>query len=553
MVQMAVVLSDKVALLRKILEVEHKNGYSDQAVIGGLDVFLRRWAGSLREGIKDQAHLRRFNELGVATPGYASLSREQRRDWVGGMHEWLDGAGGSSGKDVTVSAPVRRAVAPKSKPQVADTAPGLDSSIINVSGISGASVARFSRLGVKTIRDLLYFFPRRHLDYSQRKTIAELAPGVEQTVVATVWEARKVRLGKGWGAEATVGDETGNMRAVWFNQPYLAMRMPVNGHVIFSGRVDLYKGGKVFQSPEWELMEGGDLVHTGRLVPVYPLTQGLWSRPVRKLVKEVVDRWVVRVRDFLPEETRKRCNLLALPQAISQAHYPDSQERKDEARQRLAFDELLLLQLGVVARKREWQSIAGLAFQVECPEVGRFLSCLPFELTSAQRRAWQEIIGDLGKSSPMSRLLEGDVGSGKTVVATAGLLLAVANGCQAALMAPTEILAEQHFATLCRLMSGCGTASGDGQCLRTFTGVLARPLTMGLLTGSMGQKEKGEVQRAIAAGEVDIVLGTHALIQKGVVFKKLGLVVVDEQHRFGVEQRSALRQKGFNPHMLVMT
>jgi ATP-dependent DNA helicase RecG len=268
------------------------------------------------------------------------------------------------------------------------------------------------------------------------------------------------------------------------------------------------------------------------------------------LVKRVVDQWAWRVSDFIPPGVRARCHLLELPQAIAQAHYPDNELLKDRARERLAFDELFLLQLGVLARKRNWQEgQPGNPFKVEGQIVEKFLHSLLFTLTGAQQRVLREIMADLEKPKPMSRLLQGEVGSGKTVVAAAALLAAVGSGYQGALMAPTEILAEQHFSSLCQLLSG---GEGEGY-LRRCLGILPRPINVSLLIGGLPPKEKQVLQSQIREGEADIVVGTHALIQKGVEFRRLGLAVVDEQHRFGVLQRSELRQKGFNPHVLVMT
>jgi ATP-dependent DNA helicase RecG len=270
-------------------------------------------------------------------------------------------------------------------------------------------------------------------------------------------------------------------------------------------------------------------------------------------MKEVVDRWAWQLTDFLPPELRQRLGLLELPQAISQAHYPDDEAGKDKARTRLAFDELFLLQLGVMGRKRGWQeSRPGVPFDVDVPLCETFIKSLPFELTAAQQKVLGEILADLRQPRPMCRLLQGEVGSGKTVVAAAALLVAAANGYQGAFMAPTEILAEQHFATICGLLARLGAQEGEGY-MRSYAGLLSRPLRVALLIGDIKQAGKRQLREEIQAGTIDIIIGTHALVQKGVAFRQLGLAVVDEQHRFGVEQRSALREKGFNPHMLVMT
>ncbi|MBA7628515.1 ATP-dependent DNA helicase RecG [subsurface metagenome] len=271
-------------------------------------------------------------------------------------------------------------------------------------------------------------------------------------------------------------------------------------------------------------------------------------------MKEVIDRWAWQIADFLPPQLKERCNLLELPQAISQAHYPEDEAVKAQARVRLAFDELFILQLGVLSRKRNWQeSQSASPFSVEASVLDAFLQSLPFKLTAAQQKVLKELLADLQKPQPMSRLLQGEVGSGKTVVATAALLMAAANGYQGAFMAPTEILAEQHFATICQLLSRVGHLEREEDYLCSYSGLLPRPLTVALLIGDISQVRKQELQQYILDGDVDIVIGTHALIQKGVEFQRLGLAVVDEQHRFGVTQRSALRQKGLRPHVLVMT
>jgi len=524
--------------LRKILQLEQTRGYSNLAVIGGLDRYLH---GCLE---KTEATEQVLFLKEVCSPGfsYAALSENERKEWVERVLQQL----------------AKVDVASKQPTGVPSLAKGsLDSPITILKGISSALATRFAKLGVNTVEDMLYFFPRRHLNYSQRVPISKLEPGIEQTTVASIWETREVKLGSRKGTEATVADETGNIRVVWFNQPYLAKRLRTNAQIVLSGKVSEYppRSGKlVFESPEWELLESEDLIHTGRLVPLYPLTEGLNPRRVRKLVKEVVAQWSAQLVDFLPQEIRDHRSLVDLPQAIEQAHYPDSEQRKDEARKRLAFDEFFLIQLGVLARKREWQKgQRGNPFQIDHPLLERFLSSLPFDLTPAQQKVLGEILSDLEKSQPMCRLLQGEVGSGKTVVATAVLLVAVANGHQGALMAPTEILAEQHFHNISTLLSKVGPPEGEKGPLLSYTSLLPHPFTIALLIGSLSQGEKHRIQQLIRQEEVDLVIGTHALIQKEVDFKRLGLVVVDEQHRFGVLQRSALRQKGFNPHVLVMS
>jgi len=540
--------------LRKILNLECKKGYADSAVIGGLDKFLHHWSGQAVSLINSSQLVNRFYELHLNNSNYASLDKKQRENWINSLLDFLNELENTERHKSEIKPdPVLVKRPSKARKRTPATASSIDSAISVIKGMTPSMISKFHKLGVKTARDLLYFFPRRHLDYSQKKSISQLEVGEEQTIIANVWQSQVVVLGGRRSTEAIVGDETGNIRVVWFNNPYMVKTLATNKRVAISGRVNLFNGQKVFESPEWELLEDKELVHTGRMVPIYPLTQGLRSRQVRRLMKEVVDQYTQQVEDFLPLEVRQRCSLLELSQAINQAHYPENETMKNRARTRLAYDELFLLQLGVLSRKRNWQeSQPGVSVVPETSVLSRFIKSLPFKLTSAQHRVLQEVLADLQGPRPMSRLLQGEVGSGKTIVATAALLVATASGYQGAFMAPTEILAEQHFNNICQLLSAVADEEGDNY-LRTFSGLLSRPLTVALLIGDVKQGKKQELQKQVMAGEVDILIGTHALIQEEVGFQRLGLAVVDEQHRFGVDQRSALRQKGVNPHVLVMT
>ncbi|MBE0481417.1 MAG: ATP-dependent DNA helicase RecG [Dehalococcoidia bacterium] len=523
--------------LRKILEQEQANGYRDRAVMGGLDRFLSNFAASNRDLVLPEAQ-------------YSTLDARQRGEWVASVLRHLD-AGIGPVPDKTPASrkePEASIFIPESSGRF------LEAPVTTVKGIRTALAGKFEKLGIRTVRDLLYFFPNRHADYTRIRRISELYEDEEQTIVATVWQAtEKITARRKRLTEAVLGDDTGNVRAVWFNQPYLARKLTPGTRIVVSGKVSVYGHIASFQSPQWEMFEGDDLTHTGRLVPVYPLTAGLAGRTVRRLVKENLDRWLPEAPDFLPAEVRKNAGLLPLSEAIRQAHYPDSLELKERARRRLAFDELLSIQLNVLARKRDRQEETGFALDADLGRLRGFLQSLPFDMTSAQKRALNEVGEDLGKSKPMSRLLQGDVGSGKTVVAAAAMLLAAVNGCQAVIMAPTEILAEQHFDTLCGLFRRAGGAPGMGKPIASFESGLPCPVGAGLLTGSLKDKARQEVVEGIASGRLNILAGTHALIQEGVDFHRLGLCVVDEQHRFGVMQRTRLRRKGESPHLLVMS
>ncbi|NTV63282.1 MAG: ATP-dependent DNA helicase RecG, partial [Oscillochloris sp.] len=381
--------------------------------------------------------------------------------------------------------------------------------------------------------------------------------------------------------EISLSDETGTIKAVFFNQPWLTKQLPVGKQIVLSGKVGAYGGFRQMAGPTWEpyVPDSDALIHTGRLVPVHPLTKGLLDRNARKVIKQLVDEVAPRLPEHLPERERTWAGLLGLPEAISQIHFPDSAATLKRAQERLGFDEFLFIQLGVVQRKLLWQGELGYQLR-HFPEVHADLQAqLPFALTSAQQRSLGEIFTDLARPIPMARLLQGDVGSGKTVVAAASLLQAIANGFQGALMAPTEILAEQHYKGLKKLLGRVrvprqAKQEAEGESWRDRLSVeeaaqLAeikallgmtveddmegQGVRVALLTGSLGAKERRRVLEGIARGDIDLVVGTHALITESVQYHSLGLAVVDEQHRFGVEQRQRLRDKGFNPHLLVMT
>ncbi|MGH2503447.1 MAG: ATP-dependent DNA helicase RecG, partial [Ktedonobacterales bacterium] len=409
----------------------------------------------------------------------------------------------------------------------------------------------------------LFTFPREHRDYSKLIKINQAPFDEVCTVMGLIWEVETKRNGPRTRTVARISDETGAVRAIWFNQPYLQKQLTSGAYIVMTGVKQRFGNSVQFSVRSHELPEQGELLNTGRLIPVYPLTEGLNPKAMRKFAKWAVDHCAPFVADHLPASVRSRANLEPLPEAIAQMHFPDGYDELHAAQRRLAFDELFLIQLGMLTRRANWQdgppapalpAPATLifdepdappddsAFAAEpLPQTGLwpltancFEATLPFRFTGAQRRAIREILADLATVKPMSRMLQGDVGSGKTVVAAAALLAAAANGYQGALLAPTEILAEQHYRGLARLLEPFGL------------------LTV-LLTGSQRSKERVAARDALASGQAAVAIGTHALIQEDVAYKRLGIAIVDEQHRFGVEQRDALRQKGHNPHMLVMT
>ncbi len=521
--------SEAVVRLRKILDLELRRGCDDHAVIGGLDQFLRIAAQD-----RDVASILEATPL---EDGYAGLDVPHRKRW---LQQVIEGKPAPAPKKTAsrAKAGTKAPAAPVAPPETP-----VDAPVTVVKGVKEALQAKLVKLGVRTVRDLLYLFPNRHNDYADIRPIADLRIDEEQTTLVNVWSAAVVRLGRRSGTQATVGDETGTMRVVWFNQPWLADQLKTNDRIVLSGKVSLFNRQKSMESPEWERFSGDDLTHTGRLVPVYPLTQGLYQRQVRRIVKEAVDRFAPLIDDPLPPDLRQRHELMPLRQALQQIHYPESAEKHELARRRLAFEELLCVQLTVLERRLAWEEGRAPAFAPD-ESLDRYRASLPFALTGAQERVLGEILHDIQTTRPMARLLQGDVGSGKTAVAAAALVTAAANGYQGALMAPTEILAEQHYRTLSSLLDSLA--------------INGRPLRVEMLVGSMTSATKRRLAEAVGAGEIDVIVGTHALIQEGVSFQRLGLAVVDEQHRFGVMQRAALRERAANggqetPHLLVMS
>ena len=541
--------------LKRILALEREQGCRDRAVVGGLVRFLDFWEKQAKQEEERDLHALPVDQVVGALSGYAESSAEERRRTIDGLLESLtlepDRPDASESAESAPARPAPAPVAPTleaSPPRVrvprpeapgapAEGQPTLDSPVNVLKGVGAVNERRLARLGVREVRDLLYHCPRRYDDYSKLEAINRLNLDDEVTVVGVVQdvEARRVRSGKTI-VDVTLGDGTGTVQACWFNQPYLKTRFRVGSELVISGRVEKYLGKLVFSSPQWEPLHR-ELLHTGRLVPVYSLTAGLRAGWLRRLVRNTLESWVPRIVDPLPPSILESTGLMGLRTAIEQSHFPDTHATLAAARGRLCFDEFLLLQLGILHRRHAWRSQQGRALDIPHGEVSRLIEQLPFRLTGAQEKGIQDILADLQRPVPMSRLLEGDVGSGKTVVAMVAALVAAHNGLQAAIMAPTAVLAEQHYDTVSSMLRGC-----EG-------------IRSALLVGSLSASEKRQVQEEIARGRVQVIVGTHALIQDSVDYSRLGLVVVDEQHRFGVAQRGALRGKGdhLRPHLLAMS
>jgi ATP-dependent DNA helicase RecG len=422
-----------------------------------------------------------------------------------------------------------------------------------LAGVGPERAKTLAELGVETVLDLLTHFPRRYIDKTKQTAIGELKVDEHTWVFGRVVSSSSVP-GRGKGkarTELRITDGSGFLRITFFNQPWRTRQFPEGSEAMFFGKVTAFRGQKQMSNPEIDLLDEADRL---QVAAIYPQSDKLrlYSRDFRRWVAEALRR-TVDFLDPVPEAVLDRFDLVDRTAAFTGIHRPESAEEHPVARKRLVFDELLRIQLALVLRKQAYERTAGgIRHDTSGALVGRFVEGLPFELTDGQRDAIAEIAADLAGPHPMHRLLQGDVGVGKTVVAVAAMLTAVEGGHQAAIMAPTEVLADQHGHGIRRLLDGFTVAGGAD------AGMLfdERPLGVELLTNRTTAKERERIAAGLADGTVDILVGTHALIEEGVQFRSLGVVVVDEQHRFGVEQRAALRAKGADgsvPDVLVMT
>lgn len=414
----------------------------------------------------------------------------------------------------------------------------LESAIEGIPRFDKRYAAPLTKLRIRTVGDLLRHYPRRYLDYSELLPIAQLRPGAEVTIEAVVQRCEAVGPFRGPGrrVEATFADSTGTIRGIWFGQSWRVRQLKPGLHLYVSGKVDAFGGRLQFSHPDYEEVTEKEAIHTGRLVPVYPLSGELTAQWLRGRMKWAIDHLVHTVLDPLPGVFRQHWRLSPLHAALQQIHYPDDEAELQAARRRIAFDDLFLLQLGLLKQKRQWQHMQAVPLPLPEGRLAEFVAQLPFTLTAAQQLVLGEVLADVSRTVPMGRLLQGDVGSGKTVIAALAALAAVEYGCQAAVVAPTEILAEQHARTLAALFAEMLP--------------MLKPV---LITGSMTARARAEARKQIASGQAAVVVGTHALFSEREEFARLALVVIDEQHRFGVYQRDTLWRKGERPHLLAMT
>jgi ATP-dependent DNA helicase RecG len=425
----------------------------------------------------------------------------------------------------------------------------LSSPVKFLKGVGPARAKSLQALSIQTVEDLLYYFPRRYEDRKNLISISQIQENTTCTVKARVsaisnqssWKRRNFSI-----VRITVSDDTGNIEVVWFNQPYLAKVFQPDQELVLYGSVTRYKGKLQFNAPEFEILDSQekaqDNLNVGRIVPIYSVSRLLSQRQLRLLIKQALDKCISSLGDYLPYDLRSRLKLFNLAKSLINIHFPQDEAFFNEAYRRLCFDDCFLCQIPILMRKHRRKERPAIALVPAGRLYQEVIKALPFQLTASQQQVLEQIKNDLSKPVPMQRLLQGDVGSGKTVVALLAGLIAIEAGVQVALMVPTEIIAKQHLRVLQKMTKG-----------------FRSQVHIGLLSGSLTLAQKQSLYKKVKKGHVNLVIGTHALLSEGLQFKSLGLVVIDEQHKFGVEQRARISQKthteqgDFWPHCLIMT
>ena len=565
-------IDQKIKSLVTILLLEKNLEYNNSAVLGGLEDFFNRFIKETNPEL-----LRHLDKLKIEFPQYTQLTHSQRAKWIHNTLSLLNVIQSTNTEEVLKESEnpeeehespspgqLRRSYKRKnSKAKVSstshqDSAPvstKIPSSLDDDLEISTRWRNILKKMEILTYRDAINSFPRSHI---QVVNIASLRAGELHAIVGKITKiiAPQYSRGRSKGyVQATIRDNSSTLTAVWFGRSWVARSLKKDQLIMLTGRYSNFRGSSRFNVETQEIMKPPYQTKLNSIIPIYPLSEGISQATMRKIIQSAVKRSLPLITDYLPDRIRIAQNLPSLQESISIIHSPKNLTEEKKAKTRLAFDEMLLLQLGLLKKKANEQGTLSQSIQIDKSVQDKFTNSLPYSLTSDQIKATSTILDDMSAPSPMMRLLQGDVGSGKTVVAASALLAAVSKNFQAALMAPTELLAEQHFKTLTSIFSqGDRDVNDNGGPYRGFSGLLnGRPINIALLTGSMSSGTKSSIQKLIKNGSVDIAIGTHSLIQKDVEFENLGLAIVDEQHRFGVAQRASLRNKGFAPHLLVMT
>ncbi len=518
-------LNSIIDLIKKPFPIEKKNGYDNRSVTIGFSSYIIKWLNEAM-GLADRQNKEILLSLTNLFKDYSMLDQDERRRVVVMAENLL----GSLSAEKNLKPSFHKEVG--SKEQISS----LDSPAQYVKGVGPKIAKILKRLGVETIRDLIYFFPRDYVDRRNIVPIAKINPGETAFIKGSI---TKVIVNKTRGGftivKAAVMDRTGVIYALWFNQPFMQNILKRGLKILVSGKAEFnsYNAEMELSVRDYELISDDEELPP--IVPKYPLTEGLPQKRIRKVMEGLLASHLGSIVDPLPSKVKVKYDLKDLTPAIRSLHFPDDLKVITPSHYRLAFDDFFTFQLGLLLRRRVFKEEArGIKFEVHGERLRKFISSLPFTLTNAQVKVFEEIKADMGVALPMARLLQGDVGSGKTIIATMAMIVAVQSGYQGALMAPTEILAQQHYS-------------------RIREGLKPLGIKVELLISSIKPSHRKKIKQKLANGGIDVVIGTHALIEEDVEFKNLGFVVIDEQQRFGVLQRANLSKKGLGPDILVMT
>ena len=544
--------------LKNVLNLERKLEFTDRAVMGGLDRFISHIATQLG-WIRDVEPLKGTN--------YAALSPGQRHRWASAILGQLGST--NSAQRISKKPKSKTTSNPRRQPSKTRAKYDLNTPLSNLIFIHKATRSKLTRLGVRNLRDLLRLFPNRHVDYSKVTKIQDAIHGEMTTVVGRVIRSEVAKIGPAPGAaKITINDGTELLEATFFRQAYLTHKIKQGSLITLSGEIGSFNNRLQMQNPEHEQLydenshdsqqNNSQLTHAGILLPVYPSTDGLAQRSLRSATRKSLDVGLPILDEFLTQDIKNRHSLADLSEAYESIHYPKSINDQLQARRRLAFDELFMYQLAALKKRWEWKDRqSGILIDRDKGQrvVASFLNSLEFHLTIDQKESLNALLKDMASGAPMGRLLQGEVGSGKTVVALCALLAVSSAGYQGAFIAPTEVLAEQHFLSIANQLNAESVSNEPKDTVRQaiLPSSTNHRINIVLLTGSLQASVKSRIQQMIADGEADLIIGTHALLQDQVMIPRLGLAVVDEQHRFGVEQRGALTHQTPRPHLLGMS
>ena len=541
------IVNENLNILKKIINLEISKSYDNKSVVGeGLDGYFETNAQYF------SILIRNYQDKYGNKPVYSTLNVSARKIFCDRLLKEIN------------ELLVDRKIKPKSNVQKNKNLISknkeitLNSNLKSLGRVSTKVINMFRKQGVESLSDVLSFYPRRHRDFNDIKKVNQLIPGEIQTVVLTVWEAKTIRYRNGVNATVGIlGDETGNVKVQWFGRTWLVNQLKPGVKVIISGKVNVFRGSNIFSGNfEYEIIDTDlktDLTHVGRFVPVYPLSGQIHQRTIRQIVKKTINLVGDKVEDLLPESIISKLNLINLSEAVKQFHYPDDLNKYHQARKRIVFDEFFFLHCAWLLKKKEEKTKnKANKIRISWNFIDGFFDSLKFKPTQSQIEIIREITKDLNKNHPMTRLLQGEVGSGKTLVAIVTALSVIHQGYKASVMAPTEILAEQHYIKTLDLFSNKSNLNNYHSIIKIDKN--STNINIGLFLGSMPQKDKLEMAGKINNGEIDLIIGTHTLIQENIKIPKLALNVVDEQHRFGVLQRSSIKSsKRIYPHTLTMS